>query len=137
MTIKERRMRKDLALGELARKCNLGTSVMSSIERGRLMPHDTVIADIATALDCSPDEIRSAIPDPEEIARNAKRDGNFLQVVAACKAHAKEQGFGPGRGGNREIDCPACGGRVRYHVSMINGHMMGACSNQDCARWME
>lgn len=134
MTIRERRMRADLSLGELARKCNLGTSVMSSIESGRLIPHDTVIADIATALGCTPEEIRSAIPDPEEIARNAKRDSNFLQVVVACKADAKAK---VGNAGSGEIDCPVCGGRVAYRVSPSNGHMMGSCSNQDCARWME
>lgn len=137
MTIKERRTRKDLSLGELARKCNLGTAVMSSIERGRVMPPDAVIADIATALECAPEEIRSAIPDPDEIARNAKRDADFLLVVATCKADAKAKGFGPGNAGRGEIDCPACSGKVRYSVTAVNGHMWGACSTPDCARWME
>ena len=137
MTIKERRMRLDMSLGELARKCNLGSAVMSRIERGREMPPDAVVADISTALRCTPDEIKAAIPDPEEIARNAKRDADFLQVIAACKADAKAQGLGVGTGGHREIDCPACGNRVRYYVSLANGHMMGACATPDCARWME
>lgn len=137
MTLRERRMRLDMSLGELARKCNLGTSVMSSIERGRLIPPDAVIADIAATLECTPDEIKSAIPDPEEIARNAKRDEDFLNMVAACKADAQQKGFGVGNSGRGEINCPTCGGKVKYSVAAINGHMWGACSTPDCARWVE
>lgn len=137
MTIRERRMRLDMSLGELARKCNLGTSVMSGIERGREEPPDAVIADIARVLECTPEEIRSAIPSKEEIAKENERLRKFLECVGACKADAKQKGFGVGSSGRGEIDCPSCGGKLRYSVAAVNGHMWGACSTPECVRWME
>lgn len=35
-----------------------------------------------------------------------------------------------------EIDCPNCGGKLKYTIAS-NGHIWGACSTDKCARWME
>ena len=137
MTLRERRMRMDMSLGELARKCNLGTSVMSRIEHGKEVPPDAVIADIAVALECTTEEVKAAIPNPEEVAAESERFAKFMAVVSACKKDAKAKGYGRGTAGRGEVDCPSCGGKVRYSVAAVNGHTWGACSIPDCARWME
>lgn len=126
MTIRERRMRLDMSIVELARKCNFGTSVMSRIERGLEDPPAAVIADIARVLECTPDEIKASIPSKEEVAKEQERLTKFLECVGACKANAKAKGYGVGCAGRGEVNCPSCGGKIRYSVAAVNGHICGA-----------
>lgn len=137
MTIQEMRLSLYLSVGELARRMNLGTAVMSRIERGREIPPEAVIHDLATVLQRTPDEIRAALPDPEDVKRADEEFAGFLRVVATAKADAKEKGLIKGVGGRSSCKCPICGGEVRYRVASSNGHMFAACSTETCARWME
>jgi len=111
---------------------------MSSIERGISNPPDAVIAKIAEVLKCTSEEIRAAIPNPTEIAEGEKEFALFMEAVHAAKDDAKSKGFGRGSAGRGSIACPACKtGTLRYSVAAVNGHMHGACTTENCARWME
>ena len=111
---------------------------MSSIERGISNPPDAVIAKIAEVLKCTSEEIRAALPDPVTIAEDERKFALFLNAVHAAKADAKSKGLGRGSAGVGSITCPACKtGTLRYSVAAINGHMHGACTTENCARWME
>lgn len=35
------------------------------------------------------------------------------------------------------IDCPVCGGKLRFQYSHYNGHIHGHCETEDCMQWME
>ena len=137
MTLTEMRRSKDMSLGEMARACNLGTAVMSRIERGLIRPPDAVIQDIARVLSCTSEEVSSAIPSQEEAEKDYTRLLDSLLAISACHEDAKTRGLKKGNGGYGEIDCPICKGRLRYSVASVNGHLWGACSNPDCVRWMQ
>ena len=137
MTLTERRREKNLSLGELARKVNLGAAVVSRIERGQEDPPDAVVSDIATALDWTPNLVRAGLPGAAEAAELSERFAKTIEAMAACKTDAKAKGFKMGNGGRGKIDCPVCHGDLRYSVASVNGHMWGACSTEGCVRWME
>ena len=59
------------------------------------------------------------------------------RTIHAAHAHAKEQGYGIGKGGVGALPCPICGGLLRYSVASVNGHMHAACTTDGCVRWME
>ena len=60
-----------------------------------------------------------------------------MTVVSLAHEHAKAAGLGRGNGGRGEMPCPlGCGGRLRYSVAGVNGHMHAACEN-GCTSWME
>lgn len=126
-----------MSLGELARKCNLGLAVMSRIERGLDVPPDIILQDIANALGWTLEELKAGLPSPEDAEESLRKMMSFLEAVAAAKKHAKAAGLGRGNGGRGEVVCPVCGGRLRYSVAAVNGHMWGTCSTEGCARWME
>lgn len=137
MTLQERRRAKDMALGELARKCNLGTMVMSRIERGLEDPPEAILKDIAAVLGCTVDDVKAGLPSVEEVAQSNKRFEELVSAMGAAQADAKAKGFGKGNAGRGEIECPVCKGKLRYSVAAVNGHLWGACSNKDCVRWMQ
>lgn len=69
---------------------------------------------------------------------HAERMKNLFKAFAAAKADAQQKGLRRGHAGSGEIPCPACGtGTLRYTVAAVNGHMWGACTTAECARWME
>lgn len=55
-----------------------------------------------------------------------------LQAVRLAKAAAKQSQRAVG-----EVQCPACGGVLRWAVSRTNGHMHGRCDTGECIAWME
>lgn len=76
---------------------------------------------------------RCAFPTPEEVeAEVAECDASFGRIKrarAAIVASKKTHG---------EIDCPNCkGGKLRFSVAKLNGHIHAACSTKGCAAWME
>lgn len=137
MTLTERRREKDLSLRELARKVNLTNIVMSRIERGLEDPPEAVVLDLATALECTPEQVRAGLPGAAEVAERSALFEKFIKANLACKADAASKGFKLGNGGRGDIECPVCGGKLRYSVAAVNGHMWAACSNADCVAWME
>ena len=137
MTLSERRRARDMSLGELARKVNLGSAVMSRIERGRETPPDAIWNDIAKALECSIEDAKAGVPTPEQIKAEAERWSDALLAMAAAAEDAEKHGLKKGHGGTGEIECPVCKGRLRYSVASLNGHIWGACSNPECVRWMQ
>ena len=36
-----------------------------------------------------------------------------------------------------EINCPKCGGVLRYRISSYNGHIHGQCEKVGCLAWMQ
>lgn len=137
MTLTERRRELDLSLGELARSVNLGSSVLSRIERGLENPPDQVLIDIGAKIGWSIEQVRASLPSAEDVAANQKQFENFMIAVAAAKADAKSKGYGRGSAGQGSVECPICKGSIRYRVAAVNGHMWGACSSEGCVRWME
>ena len=62
----------------------------------------------------------------------------FKIVLTGAHEHAEKQGFKRGRGGVGELECPSgCGGKLRYSVAEVNGHMHAACTTKGCCSWME
>lgn len=127
----------DMSLRECAEEIGIAPQVLSNIERGKTRPTDELIIKMAEVLQCKPEVIKSSLPTDEEVAKEAKKWEQFLEAVAALKADASARGFKRGNGGAGEIVCPVDGGRLRYSVAGCNGHMMAACSNQGCVRFVE
>lgn len=69
MTIRERRRELGMTLGELARACHLGTSVISQIERGNLTPPEIILKDIGKHLKWTVDEVRAGMESPPAPAK--------------------------------------------------------------------
>lgn len=136
MTLTERRRAKDLSLGECARACRLGSSTLSQIERGAMLPPDAVLGDIAQVLGCSIEDVRSGLPSPEETAEIQKRAADSVNALAAVMRDMGAHGFGKGKPGRGEIECPACHKRLAYRVAE-DGHTFGVCETDGCVRWME
>lgn len=126
-----------MALGELARRCQIGTATISRIERGREIPDDSVLSNIGEALGWTVSEVRAALPSKEGADAANDMFLDSLKAMAACHEDAKAKGFGRGSAGRGEVECPICKGRLRYSVAAVNGHMWGACSTDGCARWMQ
>lgn len=137
MTLIEKRRSMHMALGELARRCQIGTAEMAQIERGRKIPDDSVLSNIGEALGWTTAEVKAALPAKEDADASDDCFLDSLKAMAVCHEDAKAKGFGKGRGGIGEVECPICNGRLRYSVAAINGHMWGACSSNGCARWMQ
>ena len=67
-----------------------------------------------------------------------RRIEHAMTAMNAARQHAKSQGFKKGRGGEGELSCPVCQtGTLRYSVAAYNGHLWGACSTDNCVRWMQ
>lgn len=137
MTLTEKRRSKDMALGELARKCNLGSSVMSRIERGIEHPPDAVLAEIGMALGWTQEEVRASLPSKEEAQAEFDKVSDALTAMSACQDDAKAKGYKKGNGGRGFIPCPICKGRLHYSVASHNGHMWGRCETEGCVSWMQ
>lgn len=133
----EIRRSRDLSLGESARAMGLLPSLLSAFEHGRIVPTAGELSTLATFYGMTQDQVREALPSPEDIAAEEKRLGDFLSVLAACKRDAKERGFGRGSAGRGSVVCPIDGATVRYSVAAVNGHMWGRCDTEGCAKWME
>lgn len=136
MTLAEKRRSLDMSLGECARAALLKPSDLSKIERGSRTPTDEECELIGRTVGWSAQEVKAGLPSPEEVAANFARASDALLAMGAVIEDAKSRGFGKGKGGAGEIECPICKGRLRYSVASVNGHMWGVCSNPDCVRWM-
>lgn len=137
-TMGDRRRALDMSIGECARACGLGTSVMSRIERGLENPPDAVVSTIASVLKCTPEEIRAGLPTAEEVAQLEKRAADALEALVAVQADAMAHGLRRGKGGTGRVQCPVCGdGEIRYSVAESNGHIWASCSTHGCVRWMQ
>jgi len=137
VNLTERRRSLDMSLGECARRAGLGSAVLSRIERGVEVPPDSVLQEIASALDWSIEEVKASIPPPEEVAENYARASDALLALVAVGEDAKKRGLKKGRGGIGQIECPICKNILRYSVASINGHIWGRCDNAECVRWMQ
>lgn len=137
MTLTEKRRSLDMALGECARKCGLGSAVLSRIERGSEGAPDSVLAKIGEVLGWTIDEVKSGLPSPQEVAENYKRSSDMLLALGAVAEDASKHGLKKGSGGNGQIECPICKGTLRYSVASLNGHIWGKCDNSECVRWMQ
>ena len=84
---------------------------------------------------CSTTCAHKALYTAEELAdRDQRAQDSIVRVVKARGAIVEATG-GKGRTAG-EIDCPNCGGKLKYTVAS-NGHIWGACASDGCAQWME
>jgi hypothetical protein len=60
-------------------------------------------------------------------------------VKALNDAHDKAEalGYGRGKGGYLEIDCPVCRGKIKCSVAGYNGHIHGRCGTPRCINRVE
>jgi hypothetical protein len=90
--------------------------------------------------EAKPCEKRQA-PTPEEVEADEKWVRELMERVGKIRDAIVAHLGGPWRrgtpGASGSIPCPCCGGTVRFSRSGYNGHVHAACSNEDCARWME
>ena len=80
-------------------------------------------------------------PTAEELAAEeaewAERFDNTRKARQAIVAHLGgtwKRGMGSVSG---QVDCPMCGGTLRFTRSGYNGHIHAACMTDDCVSWME
>lgn len=70
-----------------------------------------------------------------------KEESKFQQAMNTfllVKQKAKEQGFGKGKSGQGEMDCPICSkGKIRFSIAGHNGHCLAICSTPKCFSVME
>lgn len=134
----EFRRAQDLSLREAAKLAHISATELSAFEFHTARPDDQQINTLATLYKVTTDEIRAAIPSPEQVAQQNNKLVAGLEAFVAAKQHAKEQGLGRGNGGFSALPCPSCKtGTIRYSVAGSNGHMWAACSTNDCVRFME
>lgn len=80
-------------------------------------------------------------PSDEEAEKEARETEERLYANAAARKVAKDdaraKGYARGHAGQGEVICSRCGGRLRYTVAAVNGHMHGKCSTKGCVSWME
>ena len=77
--IRELRETKDYSLRELAKRVKLSAAFLSDLELGRRFPSDEVLANIAGALDISPEELKSFDQRPpiEELKRLSEANPRY------------------------------------------------------------
>jgi hypothetical protein len=126
-----------MALGELARAANLGTVVMSRIERGIECPPDSVLEPIAKLLDWTLEELKAAIPSKEDAERDYCKMSDGITAMLAAQSDAKIKGLKKGHGGQSTMACPICKGTLHYSVASVNGHLWGRCATDGCVSWMQ
>lgn len=67
--------------------------------------------------------------------RRAMADTLMARKAIVDKIGPYKKGH-PGESG--EMPCPVCGaGTLRYTRAALNGHVWGACTTDNCVRWME
>lgn len=133
MSITERRRSKDMSLGDLARKANLGTVVMSRIERGKEKPPDAVLESIAQALEWTLEELKASLPQEDQ----GFEVSDCLLAMSKAMEDAKSKGIKKGHGGASSLQCPICKGVLNYSVASVNGHVWGRCATAGCVSWMQ
>lgn len=66
-----------------------------------------------------------------------ERHEHTTVALALCVEDSESKGFKKGEVGIAgEIDCPACGKKLTYERSSLNGHIRAACETLDCLRWI-
>ncbi|KAF0199011.1 MAG: hypothetical protein FD170_3939 [Bacteroidetes bacterium] len=60
------------------------------------------------------------------------------QLTEAYKSLIKALEIIAGKAENRGvIECPQCGGQLRYARAKSNGHVHGHCKTEGCLSWMQ
>lgn len=54
--------------------------------------------------------------------------GLIMTARKAIIATGKQSGF---------VECPKCGGKLRFAVAKSNGHVHAQCETQSCIGWIE
>lgn len=136
--LRERRRELGMTLGDLGRKSLIGVVDLSAFERGLRHPAEHEAGRLARALQWTADELKVALPSPEEVEANRDtHQEHLITAMAAARAASKMAGLGKGRGGHGEIECPYCKGRLRFSVAGMNGHIWGEGDLETCVRWMQ
>lgn len=61
-----------------------------------------------------------------------------MDTFILVKQKAKQLGFGKGKPGQAEMDCPIClKGKIRFSIAGYNGHCHAICSTPKCFGVME
>lgn len=77
------------------------------------------------------------LPTDAEVAEHTREITAALDRMAVAYAAVQEAAQGR-RGIQGEIPCPVCKiGTLHYSVAKLNGHIWGACSSEECVRWMQ
>ena len=76
-------------------------------------------------------------PTAEEVERNDTEINKI--ITASMKARKAIKAIDHPKGANAagSVECPMCGGVLRYTIAGCNGHVWAACETADCIRWME
>lgn len=75
-------------------------------------------------------------PTREQVeAELAEQDAEFEQMCEARRRIIAAQGGK--RGGSGTVECPRCGGSLRYSQAASNGHVHAVCATGGCLGWME
>jgi hypothetical protein len=85
--------------------------------------------------DCATTCDKRSLPSAEEMDAQDRRFAESWTRVKAARA-AIVEATGGARGAKGAIACPNCDGALAFTVAS-NGHIWGACSTPECARWME
>lgn len=75
-------------------------------------------------------------PTREQVeAELAAQDAEIAQMGEARRRIIAVQGGK--RGGSGTVECPRCGGSLRYSQAASNGHVHAVCATGGCLGWME
>lgn len=80
-------------------------------------------------------------PTPEQLAEYEARWARRIEAMGKARRAIVEHLGGPWKAGtpgaSGAIDCPVCGGELRFSRAGYNGHIHASCSTADCVSWIE
>lgn len=84
---------------------------------------------------------KAEYPTAEEMAAHEAEMKVRFENTGKARGAIVEHLGGPWKrgtpGSSGKIDCPICGGKLRFSRAGYNGHIHAACSTEGCVRWME
>ena len=83
----------------------------------------------------------SEYPTPEEMAKEDRELDELFENVSTARTAIVEKCNGPWKRGmpgvTGTVECPVCGGDLRFSRAAYNGHVHASCKTKDCLSWME
>jgi len=80
-------------------------------------------------------QFRVHVPTPEEEVIFREEMSRHDLIDRTVKRLVREQRLQPDKW--HTLDCPACGGELKFGYSGYNGHFHVHCATDGCASWME
>jgi len=127
-----------------AQVCKCGIKVRALVGGDDLgwISRTPCLADHETDVVCSKREFPTREEAEAEARESEAHTKATLLAMKRCIEDSDDRGFSVFDSDNRpdvagEIQCPACGGTLKYSRSGYNGHIWGKCETEGCLQWMQ